>query len=1246
MPIPYPHRAAFLAAKFIVPPHQVSLRTLLSRLISVTVFDHFLRHPIISLGDEDDRSVDTEGRTLDASHPHIEQSMDQMFRVARRREILWFEISVEAEQPPVTVLRAQLPNGVIDVWDSASDVPLSAQLSQCIAKWLTARRLPMGAALAEFTFADLRAAAERLAKASIVLPLHHDYTQVLPQLLTPLPRLAVPYLRVLAELSSDAAPAIESKLLEIDPSHPVMRRNEYVRGLTQGSVAHREILPLVAEAPMYAKPHLLIWGEPFHSDRTFEGIGVRHQGIAASLLPANPFACHNYSLQLAEVGRREESYRWADRATVADPDFGAAHLDCVRRLRHVGRRAQAFAEAQYRCGEILEYATTATLPTSDWQAPHHAALLIAFVHFDIGRLAEAIEIADHALSKLANDDATREAFAWAFKRVADWRNDAGLFARAYAFEGYYRGEPGRALAGLGKTRISDDEDAMILIDSLLAVGRDDEAEIAAFHALGLDGHGVLGDGKGRLAAARALILAGRLDDALEHIQVVQLRRSQSRHEAEINRLLRLAAIHPAAEWERVIARLLQLGAHSLGQRAARDLADFVPGMASPLIFRALGERPEIAVDPRWISDLIGAVPAVQATAPSILHRLARPTDDSLAAADKLAEEWWTALVPPSTDRDVHAAGALLAFGIAFANYLTETARSPTPIAGGYRHIATEALHLVRQSRHHIAPDGLRALLVLVERLSAAPDWLLDPWLLCIERAFDAEADYGGYLDDVLAGLPNVTRLLRGDERIGWETRVAHDFAAESAAEGPAARLFERSVRAVETGALALAWSTATARTTSAAEQLDVHWIAAVANPVGAAAPWLSLAVGLLSSGHPNEGFTAACRGMAAATAQQRAQAFQDLAEPWRLASILTPLDGDRAFEAGLAAAADDRFHLAVQHLRWAVAVEPSNAKRTQHLAIALTRSGRPLEAIRAVAAHERSDGPRIVGRLLIEAGRESDAVPILRYACRWSESADDFTLLAIAAHRATDYAVAAAAGKRAVSLGSSKPELLAALATSLYRLGEFADCEEIAQRLNGLVSAPSDARAVGRLAMARALVGQRRYDEALPYAQELGALDVSAAVADELIETMGCIVAQRIPPVAASSQATIQRQAFMKLEAGHVSELMPHIASTLWPIARAALTACEFRTETENAVPVSSRALEAAAVVLGRSRGTTAADAALARIQALRIRDNAYIQIDPPPLLGKRYSAEEFERAYRERDRRPRRASALLRNRL
>jgi tetratricopeptide (TPR) repeat protein len=124
-------------------------------------------------------------------------------------------------------------------------------------------------------------------------------------------------------------------------------------------------------------------------------------------VPANPYACHNYSLELAEVGRREESYRWADRATVAAPQFGTAHLDCVRRLRQVGRPGQAFAEAQYRCREILDRSAAGKLSGNDGQAPYHAALLIALVHLDVGRIAEAIELADKVMTQLPDDPAAR-----------------------------------------------------------------------------------------------------------------------------------------------------------------------------------------------------------------------------------------------------------------------------------------------------------------------------------------------------------------------------------------------------------------------------------------------------------------------------------------------------------------------------------------------------------------------------------------------------------------------------------------------------------------------------------------------------------------------------------------------------------------------------------------------------------------------------------------------------------------------
>jgi tetratricopeptide (TPR) repeat protein len=1236
MPLPYPHRATFLASTLVVPLQQSQTTAYLARLMSVIVFDHFLRHPVVTLGDDDDRMVDDDGRLLDANHPAIEDSIDWLFRIARRHEVLWFELSADRGRPQAALLRARLPNGKSDEWTASADVPLSRQIGQCLMQWLVRRRLPAVAPLPEFTVDDLRTTGERLAKAGAMLSLRPaaDHTQIPTGLLSPLPRLAIPYLRVLAEISGAAARTLDPKILELDATHPVARRNQYVTRLMTGAADRREILPLVTEAPMYGKPHLSIWGEPFAADRPYENMGVRHQGIAASLMPANPYACHNYSVQLADAGRREESYRWADRATVAAPEFGAAHLDCVRRLRQVGRPGQAFAEAQYRCREILDRAAAGKLSANDWQAPHHAALLIAFAHLDVGRLAEAVELADDALAKLPQDDATKEAFAWAAKRISHWKSDAGLLARAYAWEGFYRGDPGRAIYGLARGRITDDEDALIMIDSLLAVGREEQARIAVAQCADQ-----LADGKARLAAARALILAGDCDGALDQWQIAQLRRGESRLEADLHRVLRLAATRPAADWERAVQRRIDRGAKRLAQLAARDLADFVPGMDTPVIRRALGDVKPIAADARWLKDLIGVLPLPQSASAAILARLARPDHDTLADADALAQEWWAALVPPTKDRDAHAAGALLALAVALVQYFAEATAAPSPIAGAYRHVATEALHLVRRARYQLEPDAIRALLAVIDRLGGAPEWLLDTWLLRVERALDLEAEHGAYLEGLIDGLPTVQRLLRGDERAGWELRMAHDLAADASLYEPASMLFERSVRAVEGGGTALAWSIAASTAGAPSYHLDVHWLAAVANPT-VTSPWLAVAKGLFALGRPNDAFDAACHAVHAASAKERTQAIAELTPPWRSAGITIPIDGDAAFEAGLAAAGDERIDAAIQNLRWAAACEPGNAKRAQSLAVAFARYGDALEAVRVLAPHERGEAPRLVGRVLAEAGHVAAAVPVLQLASRRFRSADDWVLLATVAVRADREEVAVDAGRRAVKAGSTDPELLVALATALYRIGEFVECEQVAKQLI-LPSAPKEARVVGLHAMARALAGQGRHVDAHPYAKEAARLQPNGAVAAELIETMDRIVAQQIPPVRTAPDAALDRSAFADLEAGRFDRIAGAIASPSWAITRAALAACEFRRDEESGIPVSPRALDAAITVLGRTLGATHVDAVLSRIRALRIRDNAFIQIDPPPPLGARMTWEDFERAYRERSARPHRPSAL-----
>ena len=976
-----------------------------------------------------------------------------------------------------------------------------------------------------FTFDDLHAVVARLDRALADARAADDPThpEVSPELLAPPPRLGVAFYRALAGLSAIDGEQLDQAILRLDPGHPAARRSVVLRALGQRRTSDRRpFLDVVADAPMYGKPHLSVWGDQFAGDRPGEGMGLRHQGIAASLLPANPWACHNYSLQLAAEHRLEESYRWADRATIASPSFDRAHLDCVRRLREVGRPGQAFAEAQYRCKDVLQRASAGEVSPFEWPSRYHAGMLLAQVHADVGRLDEAIRIADDALADLDDPAAGPESFVWAVERVAGWRTQPGALARAYAREGFHRGDPGRVVAGFARTPVADADDAVALLEALVALGREDLARVGLHH---LGGGGRIGDGKDRLLGARLRILGGDLDRAVEDVLVAELRRGQSRLEADVNRTLRLACVRRPDEWDGVVTRLVDRGALRLARLAARDLADFVPGLDPAVIERALGARPRREVDPARLAALADALPALSDGAAAIDARLAPPAEASLAAADQLGQEWWTVLVPPNKDRDAHAAGAVYACGVALAHYLALASGPPTPLSGAYRHVATEALHLVRRGRYEIDEGGARGLLELLDG-SGAEDWLLDTWLLRVERALDLDNEHGGYLAALVDGLPRVAGLLRGDERLGWELRMAWDLAAEPGGQAPAAHLFERCQRAMETGAAAAAWSDVAAASLPPDQAIDVHWLAALANPSDHAEAWCNLARAQLALGRADDAFEALCRA-AAAGAGRRDRAIAGFADTWAAAGLDVPFGFNDALRAGLAALDAGEPERAARCLRWCTARAPTDRIAGQHLVLAYARAGDVHRAVEAAAAFDRDAPARHAAAALVEAGQHAGAALALRYAALRSTAAE--------------------AGRAAA--------------------GPVADAGRV----------PADGSGP------EATVERRAWD---------------ALAADDLL--------------------TVERLA---------------AAGDSWGLFRAALAATERRSTADNAVPVPRRALDAARMVLDRSVGAAVPDAVLARIRALRVRENGFIQIDAPPPLGTRMTAEAFEAAFAERAR-------------
>lgn len=1238
-PLPCPHRVAFLASTLDLPdepdpgvtmPDDAAPPLACATVVAALVADALVHHPVVSVLDLDDQALTDAGeRLLDAAHPEAAGTIDQLFRVARREEVLWFELGLRAPAP--VTLRARRPGLPDERW-TASDGSLDERLAACLQAWLAARRLAAIAPLPAFDEADLRLTAAMLDRAIAASTPRDDGSEPeLPdELLTPPPGLEVAFLRALHRLTRGDPRPLDARLLARVPEHPAARRNHVLATLGAGGGTRRELVAITHAAPMFGKAHLGVLGD--EQAPLDEEVALRHQGIAAQLLPANPRACCNYGVQLREAGRPEEAARWFERALAARPGHHAAELEVLRALRECQRPGATYAETVRRTSALLAAWRGGGVAPGEWALKYHAGMLIASALVDVGRLDDAIGIGADTMADFLDPEGG-DSFRWAHDRLHAWRTDAALFARAYAAEGFHRGELGRVLTGLGHGRLETPEDARQLVETLVALDREDEAALAVHHAAGVDRTGALGFGKTRLAGAVALLLTGDLDGALAHVQTAQLRRGQYRLEAAINRWLRLAAIHPATAWAEALERLVAQGATTLARWAARDLADFVPGLAATSAGALLGERRATEVSTAALTALAGALALPADVVARIDGRLARPAEATLAAADKLASKWFTCVPPPARDAALHASAAAYALGVALAHHLALGGEASV-LAGGYRQVATEALHLCLRARKDLGDAAARGLLTLLDGCDA-PDEVLERWLLRVERTLELEARLGSHLPPLIAGLPRVRALLRGDERIGWELRLAHDLARDPTQYDATAALFERVTRAIEGGSAAAAWSAAAETSDTPEAHIDVHWLAALANPTGVAAPWMRLARYLFDDGLTEEAFDTACRGVCTLTDEERVAALSALEARWGASKLDTPFSATSAYNAGLRAASAGEVEAACRHLRWAAAREPQNNRFVERYAMALVQRGAGAEAVRALARVQRGEAPYLIGRAFLESGVPDHALRVLRYAARRFRTAEAWQTLAAAATLVGEHHVACQALRRAIAAGAHlEVPLLARYATALSRVGEFDECEEVATQLIAKAGSDRDAKVIGMHCMARALAGVGRHLDAHAYAKAAQELGPSRAMAREVEETMERIIAQETMPTIGGSEASPERKAFAALEEGDVAAAAEELDSDSWMRVRAAIAAAELRRVEENGVPVAAAAIDAARQILARTIGTLNMDAALCRLRALRILDNAFVQIDPPPPMGSRLTSEQFERQYQERERR------------
>jgi hypothetical protein len=143
-------------------------------------------------------------------------------------------------------------------------------------------------------------------------------------------------------------------------------------------------------------------------------------------------------------------------------------------------------------------------------------------------------------------------------------------------------------------------------------------------------------------------------------------------------------------------------------------------------------------------------------------------------------------------------------------------------------------------------------------------------------------------------------------------------------------------------------------------------------------------------------------------------------------------------------------------------------------------------------------------------------------------------------------------------------------------------------------------------------------------------MNLAAERAAELAATVTRARDRAQPPYHAPYGASGSARALAALAAGDVAGAIK-LAAGSGALSLARLVVAEVRTAAENDRLVSPRAVEAAGDILDRTAGTTTTAEALLRVRALRVIDDAFIQIDPPPPLGASVPADQFESRWRER---------------
>ncbi|MBI5531731.1 MAG: tetratricopeptide repeat protein [Deltaproteobacteria bacterium] len=1215
IPPPLPHRVTFLAPVMTLPAGADHLEQPAALLLYITVFEHFLRHPSVSMTDPDDhRLVDGDDRLITINHPEIGDIRDAEYGSGRRDELIWFELSLDPSRPAPVRLKAERYDGRSREFVAVGQAPVGAQIANCIVQWLSSMGHPQAPRPIEpFT-------AEEFLNATLC-----GYEAIRNRTpdggvnLTIPARLKVPFFRfVYVTLNLYTW----REILQLEPDNAWAIRDQFLDGLhNDGPTTRDPIRAAIRTSPMFGKLYLSMFGDGVSDEEKLHAFAM-----ATVLIPANSYALKDYGYTLDSFARWPEASRWAERACGNTPTFIYAH-QLAFDVYDLCRYGALLETAQHHMGFLQHLVQREVLEPGDPDL-RHCHLRYADTLMRTGRLDEAIELRTQGLRGVEGSWPNQ------MKVLDKWRTDPSMFATLYSREASLRGDPGRVLEGFSAAPPDGAAELGMMIDALIALGKEDLGAIAYSHYSRTN---YVVNPVARLAGARALALTGSTASAIDALQRVSLSFCHTGWDTAVNRVLRLLATRPPAEWEAVVQSHLACGARRLAKLVARDAADFVPGIApnSPIVQALAGQQP-FGFDPSFFAALRASVePHGISDCDQLFAQLSQPT---LEHADRLANEW-PKLVPaepvdgaPEPVAVARAAKILWGFASAFGRYLALTTQPPNVLAGGYRQVASDALELLRSARGVLPRIVIRQLLEGIERMAGAVDpWLLDFWMLRFERALDLEANEGGHLEPLVAGLQWMSWLLRGDERVGYEYKVGTEALADPARAGDALGLLERSVRAVGRGA-APKWSQAASACLPPDQAIDVHMTAAFMHP-GFAGPAVAAAKILIPHGLGQAAFDVLCSNLPGAGKQWREQRVAELAPLWNQARMPCPIDWNQCFQAGMAAFQQGNFQLAIDAHRWCLAIDPDNGQAWKNLGMAYARAGREHESIAAFARADRNEAPKWAGQALREAKHYDKSILVYRYASLRFNAWDDWLALAGSAAMAENPEVAAEAYGRALALNPQGATLnmLHQLADALGETGEYAKCGEIAQRLLGMAKGDATYTTCANYHMATALLGLRRFQEAAQYAEVALAQNQYPENQAPYAEKLDRARRGDPPAPKPTRAASVEGRMWNALADGDFKGLSSFQAGNAWKQRRAVLSAVEFRFESENDVTVTPRAREAALAALAETVGQTDPHAAHCRLQALRIRENDVFPVDVPCKMGARVPREQFRQLFAQR---------------